>query len=60
MIEIEKNIDIINKMRKDYNIAEQDFSNERLLKALKKYKNNLDSAFASLFNESQKNNNFVY
>jgi len=52
MIEIGKNIDIINKMRKAYNISEKDFSNERLLKALKKYKNNIDSAFASLFTES--------
>ena len=52
MIEIEKNIDLINKMRKEYQISDKDFSNERLLLALKKYKNNLDSAFASLFTES--------
>ena len=51
MIEIEENIDIINKMREEYNISEKDFPNEKLLKAIKKYKNNLDSAFASLFNE---------
>ena len=35
MIEIEENIDLINKMRKAYDISEKDFSNERILKAIK-------------------------
>mgnify|MGYP006873078719 CR=1 FL=1 len=49
MIEIEK----VKKMREQFNIFEQAFSNEVLLKALKRYKDNYDEAFGSLFIESK-------
>ena len=52
MIEIEKNNNKINEFRKVYDISEKDISNERILKALTKYKFNYSSAFESLFNES--------
>jgi hypothetical protein len=52
MIEIEENIDKINEFRKSFDISEETYSNERLLRALKKYKFNYDSAFGSLFIES--------
>jgi len=50
--EIKENINKINKFRKEYDISEKDYPNERILKALKKYEFNFPSAFASLFIES--------
>ena len=50
--EIKENINKINKFRKEYDISEKDYPNERILKALKKYEFNFPSVFASLFTES--------
>ena len=51
MLEIEENLAQIKEFRTQYNIPEETYSDKRLLKALKKYKNNYDTAFASLYVE---------
>ena len=48
--EIEEHMDDINQFRQEYQLPKEDFSDERLLEALKNNNFNNDSAFQSLYN----------
>ena len=45
----ENELIIIQKFRKDYNLDEKDYSNENLIKTLRKYNYNFVDSFSSLF-----------
>lgn len=45
----ENELIMIQKFRKDYNLDEKDYSNENLIKTLRKYNYNFVDSFSSLF-----------
>ena len=49
ILEININEDIVDKFRKEYNLSKEEYSDERILKALKKYKNDFNNAFSSFY-----------
>ena len=47
--EIDENIDRINEFRQNYDLNKNDYSNEKILEALKKNDFDYDQTFSSLF-----------